>query len=117
VRRWQHQRRRLLLLSSAVIEGQNEAGKIEITEETQIMSLEEEEKARAKRSKAEEVEGYLSDEELVGAEVPASTATSTDRTDESTTKEEADSASTQPFVESISPEGAESAERGGLLIE
>jgi len=35
------------IISSAVIEGQNEAGKIEITEETQIISLEEEERARA----------------------------------------------------------------------
>ncbi len=52
------------IISSAVIEGQNEAGKIEITEETEIISLEEEEKARAAREKAEEVEDYLSDEEL-----------------------------------------------------
>jgi small subunit ribosomal protein S2 len=54
------------IISSAVIEGQNEAGKIEITEETEIISLEEEEKARAEREKAEEVEDYLSDEEFVG---------------------------------------------------
>jgi small subunit ribosomal protein S2 len=75
------------IVSSAVIEGQNEAGKIEITEETQIMSLEEEERARAERSKAEEVEGYLSDEDLVGAETPA--PSSAEGTGEGTNPEEA----------------------------
>jgi small subunit ribosomal protein S2 len=59
------------IVSSAVLEGQNEAGKIEITEETQIVSLEEEEQARAAREKAEEVEDYLSDEELGAAGVGA----------------------------------------------
>ena len=59
------------IVSSAVIEGQNEAGKIEIAEETQIVSLEEEEQARAAREKAEEVEDYLSDEELGAAGVRA----------------------------------------------
>lgn len=46
------------VISSAVIEGQNEAGKIEITEDTKIMSL-------AEKEKPEEVEaevGYISDE-------------------------------------------------------
>jgi small subunit ribosomal protein S2 len=38
------------IVSSAVIEGRNEAGKIEITEETEIMSLAEEEKAAAERA-------------------------------------------------------------------
>ena len=49
------------IISSAVIEGQNEAGRFEITAETKIMSLAEEEK----KLEAEEeigVEGYLSDE-------------------------------------------------------
>ena len=59
------------IVSSAVIEGQNEAGKIEITEETQIVSLEEEEQARASREKAEKVEDYLSDEEPGAAGVRA----------------------------------------------
>jgi small subunit ribosomal protein S2 len=59
------------IVSSAVIEGQNEAGKIEITEETQIVSLEEEEQARTAREKAEEVEDYLSDEEIGAAGVRA----------------------------------------------
>ena len=59
------------IVSSAVIEGQNEAGKIEIAEETQIVSLEEEEQARAAREKAEEVEDYLSDEEVGAAGVRA----------------------------------------------
>jgi len=47
------------VISSAVIEGQNEAGKIEITEETKIISLEEEE------NKEEDIEkeGYITDEE------------------------------------------------------
>jgi small subunit ribosomal protein S2 len=59
------------IIASSVIEGQNEAGKVEITEETKIISLEEEEeKARTEReSKTEEVEDYLSDEELVGVEL------------------------------------------------
>ncbi len=45
------------VISSAVIEGQNEAGKIEITEDTKIMSL-------AEGEKPEEIEevGYISDE-------------------------------------------------------
>ncbi len=52
------------VISSAVIEGQNEAGKIEITEETKIMSLAEEEKARAEReARGEEEESYISGEE------------------------------------------------------
>jgi small subunit ribosomal protein S2 len=54
------------IISSAVVEGQNEAGKIEVTEDTQIVSLEEEEQARAARERAEEVGDYLSDEELEG---------------------------------------------------
>jgi len=47
------------VISSAIIEGQNEAGKIEITEETKIISLEEEE------NKEEDIEkeGYITDEE------------------------------------------------------
>ena len=51
------------IVSSAVIEGQNEAGRIEITEETKIISLTEEEK-KAEAVETEEVveEGYLSDE-------------------------------------------------------
>ena len=55
------------IVSSAVAEGQNEAGKIEVSEETQIVSLEEEEAAAAARERAEEVEDYLSDDELEGA--------------------------------------------------
>jgi len=55
------------IVSSAVVEGQNEAGKIEVEEDTQIVSLEEEEKAAAARGRAEEVEDYLSDKELEGA--------------------------------------------------
>jgi hypothetical protein len=64
------------IVSSAVVEGQNEAGKMEVAEDTQIVSLEEEEQARAERERAaqeralqegaEDVEDYLSDEELEG---------------------------------------------------
>jgi small subunit ribosomal protein S2 len=43
------------VISSSVIEGQNEAGKIEITEETKIMSLADEEKAEEEAS-VEEIE-------------------------------------------------------------
>jgi small subunit ribosomal protein S2 len=51
------------IISSAVIEGQNEAGKFEITDETKIISLtEEEEKAESIESKGIEEEGYISDE-------------------------------------------------------
>jgi len=51
------------IVSSAVIEGQNEAGRIEITEETKIISLTEEEK-KAEAVETEEIveDGYLSDE-------------------------------------------------------
>lgn len=53
------------IVSSAVIEGQNEAGRFEITEETKIMSLvEEEKKAEAIESEAIDEEGYLSDENV-----------------------------------------------------
>ena len=55
------------IVSSAAVEGQNEAGKIEVSEDTQIVSLEEEEAAAAARERAEEVEDYLSDDELEGA--------------------------------------------------
>jgi small subunit ribosomal protein S2 len=55
------------IVSSAVVEGQNEAGKIEVAEDTQIVSLEEEEAAAAARERAEEVEDYLSDDEIEGA--------------------------------------------------
>jgi small subunit ribosomal protein S2 len=52
------------IVSSAVIEGQNEAGKFEITEETKIISLEEEE------AKAEALEeGYISEEEYLSDEI------------------------------------------------
>lgn len=47
------------IVSSAVIEGQNEAGKVEITEETKIISLAEEEEM-----KVEEGEGYVSEERV-----------------------------------------------------
>jgi len=51
------------IVSSAVIEGQNEAGRIEITEETKIISLTEEEKKEEAVETEEIVEdGYLSDE-------------------------------------------------------
>ena len=53
------------IVSSAVIEGQNEAGRFEITEETKIMSLaEEEKKAEAVETEEIDTEGYLSDEEV-----------------------------------------------------
>jgi small subunit ribosomal protein S2 len=48
------------IVSSAVIEGQNEAGRFEITEETKIMSLAEEEK----KAEAIDEEGYLSEESV-----------------------------------------------------
>lgn len=51
------------IISSAVIEGQNEAGKIEITEETKIISLADEEKAKAeKEAMLEEDMSYITDE-------------------------------------------------------
>ncbi len=61
------------IVSSAAIEGQNEAGKFEVAEETKIISLVEEEQ------KADEIEeeGYLSDE-TVGAE----TAPESEKADE-----------------------------------
>ncbi|UCB44303.1 MAG: 30S ribosomal protein S2 [Spirochaetota bacterium] len=43
------------VVSSAVIEGQNEAGKIEITEDTKIMSLADEEKQEEEKEEKEEV--------------------------------------------------------------
>ncbi len=52
------------VISSAVIEGQNEAGKMEIAEETEIISLAEEERARAEAEIGEEAEeGYITTEE------------------------------------------------------
>ena len=87
------------IISSAVIEGQNEAGKIEITEETQIISLEEEERARAEKAKVEEVEGYLSDEELEGV-------------GESTAEPVAEKASAEAPVVEGSPEDTASVESG-----
>ena len=53
------------IVSSAVIEGQNEAGKLEIAEEIKIISLEEEE---AKADAIEE-EGYISEEEDLSDEI------------------------------------------------
>ncbi len=51
------------LIADAVIEGQNEAGKVEISEEGEIMSLEEEEeRARREREEAPEEEGYIAAE-------------------------------------------------------
>lgn len=77
------------IISSAVIEGQNEAGRFEITEETKIMSLtEEEKKAEAIESETIDEEGYLS-EEMVGEAnfVPDEKAESAD---EGEVKEEAE---------------------------
>lgn len=52
------------IVASAVIEGQNEAGKVEMTEEETIMSLEEEEaKVEAAVDEEGEEEGYLSADE------------------------------------------------------
>ena len=69
------------IVSSAVIEGQNEAGKIEITEDTKIISLAEEE------TKEEDIEkeGYITDEEPV-VEHPVSTS---DESDSGVTSSEA----------------------------
>lgn len=54
------------VVSSAVIEGQNEAGKMEVAEETGIISLAEEERARAEAETREEAEeGYITTEEEV----------------------------------------------------
>jgi len=52
------------IVSSSVIEGHNEAGEIEITEETRIISLADEEKAKSEREAAseEDEEGYISAE-------------------------------------------------------
>jgi small subunit ribosomal protein S2 len=52
------------LVADAVVEGQSEAGKVEISEEGEIMSLEEEERARKAREEApdEEEEGYIAAE-------------------------------------------------------
>ena len=86
------------IVSSAVVEGQNEAGKIEVAEDTQIVSLEEEEQARTVKGRAEEVEDYLSDEELEGASERAleqeEKAVSTD-----TEVEDAASKTEEPAVE------------------
>jgi len=49
------------IVSSAIIEGQNEAGKVEITEETKIISLSDEEK--------KEEEGYITEESGESEEV------------------------------------------------
>jgi small subunit ribosomal protein S2 len=81
------------IISSAVIEGQNEAGKIEITAETQIISLEEEERARAEKEKTEEAEGYLADEGLGDGQEPitepvAEEIASVSSLDETTNQEE-----------------------------
>ena len=77
------------IMSSAVIEGQNEAGRVEITEETKIVSLaEEEKKSEAIEIKGLEEEGYLSDEitsdELAGDVKPApeTEAVSVENTDQ-----------------------------------
>ncbi len=64
------------VISSAVIEGQNEAGKIEVAEETEIISLAEEERAREEAEAREEVEeGYITTEdegaEKTGVEMEA----------------------------------------------
>ena len=53
------------IVSSAVIEGQNEAGKIEITEDTKIISLAEE----GNKEEDIEKEGYITDEETEKVEV------------------------------------------------
>jgi len=50
------------IISSAVIEGQTEAGKLEITEETQIISLQDEEEKAMSKVEEEEEEGYISEE-------------------------------------------------------
>ncbi len=64
------------VVSSAVIEGQNEAGKIEVAEETEIISLAEEEHARAEAETREETEeGYITNEEEVAEKSDAGTQT------------------------------------------
>jgi len=50
------------IISSAVIEGQTEAGKLEITEEIQIISLADEEEKVIAKVVEEEEEGYISEE-------------------------------------------------------
>ncbi|MGQ9615267.1 MAG: 30S ribosomal protein S2 [Spirochaetota bacterium] len=75
------------IISSAVIEGQNEAGKIEITEETKIISLEDEKKAKAAReAMLEEDLSYITDE---GESIPAGRpSTSEDSLEENVLKDE-----------------------------
>jgi small subunit ribosomal protein S2 len=64
------------IVSSAVIEGQNEAGKVEITEETKIVSLESSEEKKGAPETAEGEEGgYLAEDggasaDVAGAEQP-----------------------------------------------
>lgn len=93
------------IVSSAVIEGQNEAGKVQITEDTKIMSLAEEENLQA-----EETESYLSDEyteEGVGAEV--SNDLSEIQDDETSGRE--DEPKEQIGVETVSSESVSSLEK------
>ncbi len=58
------------IVSSAIIEGQNEAGRFEITEETEIISLAETEEEKKAREMEEEEEGYIEEEvEISDAEI------------------------------------------------
>jgi len=76
------------VISSAVIEGQNEAGKVEVAEETEIISLAEEERTRAEARVSEETEeGYITMEEEgaekageEGVKTSAESAVSEDKT-------------------------------------
>jgi small subunit ribosomal protein S2 len=75
------------IMSSAVLEGQNESGKFEITEETKIISLAEEEK-KAEALEKEKIEkegideeGYLSDD-YVTPEIEGKVAAATESTEQ-----------------------------------
>jgi small subunit ribosomal protein S2 len=110
------------LIADAVIEGQSEAGKMEISEEGEIMSLEDEERAKKEQEEVteeiSEEEGYvaaesedvLSDNEVQGEIPSGATADDQAGSTEQTPPEEENKAVSSATAEEPSQEAQEAAE-------